>query len=148
MKYIILSLLLVGSLFAKDPFVGFKFEKKPVVVQSDEKEGEKLGRFKKGDMILVKYLSGEWKAYEDWDFESPDEVTQTTQHRVTIKRKDNDAKNKFVKITDVNELTNTKEDGVVVTIPEDGEYYICINDNVMDGNEGHVEYNIAIHKNK
>lgn len=145
MKYILLYLLAAFSLTAevKPEFVAFKVN--TIKISADDVRGEKIGKLKAGQIVSVKYVEGKWTAYEDWEMESPDHA-EIAQHKIVLKRKGKKGEPDYVVVK--TNIENTADTAVQITIEDEGEYFIGIADKVKDGNEGVVEYEIGISKEK
>ncbi|MDB4725623.1 hypothetical protein OAF44_03785, partial [Akkermansiaceae bacterium] len=110
---------------------------KIIKIDSQDTKGYKIGRLKEGQTIKLQYIAGIWRAYDGWTEESPD-TARISQHKLAFVLSSRIGN---IKITNP---SRTKDTPFEYKIVESGNYYLRMDDPVVQSNEGVVSYRISV----
>lgn len=108
-----------------------------LVVDATKGEGAPIGELSPGQKITLQYVKGEWNAFPGLATESPDSA-EVQVNRIGL----------YVQTAGGSKMlanpVDTKRKAFVFEVTEKGNYFIRINDNMLEDNKGTVNYRVTI----
>jgi|GEM_PF-4285221 len=108
-----------------------------LVVDATNGEGAVIGELSPGQEISLEYVKGEWNAFPGLAIESPDSA-EVQVNRIAL----------YVRSAQGTKMlsnpTDTRRKAFVLPVTEKGQYFIRINDNMLQDNKGTVTYRVTI----